>query len=404
MLFKIAWRNLWRNKRRSLIVLTSLVVGVAVLIISDSVMQGMIYQMLHNNISRHVSHIQIHKKGCHDNKIIQNNIPNPEEVEKVLKNSEFVEHYGKRLITFGLIRSAAGSSGGAIVGVEPGKEKKITDIAASIVDGNYIESEKGGIVIGKKMAERLEVGVGDKIVAVAAGLDSTVSYELFRVTGIFSTSSAAFERSHVFVPINALSDMLSMNGRVSEFAMVTTDQRNTLEFKEILKDKLGDYYEVLAYQDIIPLIVAYVSSYKQFIIVFYVIIGIAVIFGVINTMLMSVFERIQEFGVLMSIGMKNNKIFVMILQEALALGIIGTIFGFIVGLGVFYYLNYAGINLAAFSESLSSFGVSNVIYPVLSVDLVINSILIMPIMTVIGSLYPAIKTVRLQPTDAMRYV
>ncbi len=404
MLFKIAWRNLWRNRRRSLIVLTSIIVGIAALLLNDALGVGMMDQMLNNQINSYVSHIQIHKKGFNDNKVVRNYMAETGSIEKVLKSSKFVKNYSKRVITFGLLSSPDGSSGVSIVGVEPEKEAKITTIKKHIIKGKYLTGAKSEVVIGKKMAEKLGVELGDKVVAIAAALDGSVSSALFRVSGIYQSFSSDFDKTHIFISLKNAQKMLGLGNKVDEIIMLTDNPEKTLDYKKELETKIDGKYEILAYQDLLPIMMKYIDIYKAWIIVFYVIISIAVIFGIINTMLMSVLERINEIGVLMSIGMKNFKIFIMVLEEALLLGVFGTVIGVIVGLLIYWPFSEIGLNLAMFSEGLDSFGLGSIIYPRLNANVIINSLIIMPFATVLGAVYPAIKAIKLQPTDAMRHV
>ncbi len=404
MLFKIAWRNLLRNKRRSLIVLTSIVVGAAALVMTDSIGRGFSKQMLHTQIQSHVSHIQIHKKGFNENANVHKFIPNAEEVEKTLKETNFVERYSKRTKCFGLLSSANASAGTAIIGVQPKKESQITNINQSIVKGSYLTGGEREIVIGCKMAEKLEVRVGDKVVAIASDIDGNVSNALFKVTGIFKTGNGEFDRAYIYSSLETAQEMLGIKNKVHEFAIITNDENKTLDYKRELAEKNGEDKEVLAYQELLPIAVSYLKIYDQTIIIIYVLIAIAVMFGVINTMLMSVFERVQEFGVIMSIGMNTKKVFLMVLEEALVLGSFGTLIGFAIGLVLYFIIAQTGLDLSVFSEGLSAFGMSSVIYPEMSLSVVLNSILVIPVVTVLASIYPALKAIKLQPTDAMRYV
>ena len=142
MLIKIAWRNLWRNKRRSVIVLVSVIIGVLALIIMDALSIGMVAQMLENQIGSHISHIQVHKNGFNDNKIIQNYLPDSKRVDKVLANSDGIKHYSPRVLTFGLLSSASNSSGVYLVGINPEQEEKVTKIKRSIVEGDYLSGKE----------------------------------------------------------------------------------------------------------------------------------------------------------------------------------------------------------------------------------------------------------------------
>jgi ABC-type lipoprotein release transport system permease subunit len=335
---------------------------------------------------------------------VQNYVPDPGKVEQALRNAEYIENYSKRTLVYGLISSSDASSGIKMVGVQPDKEKKITDINTMVVEGEYLSGKAREIVLGKKLAEKLEVGLGDKLVGVAADLDGNVANELFRVVGIYKSGNSGFDRMHVYVPLKTAQDMLSLGENVSQFAMITNNPQKVSKFKHDLAAGLGAEYEVLTFEDLLPMIMNYIKIYREMIYFIYVIIGIAVLFGIVNTMLMSVFERIQEFGVLKSIGMKNGKLFMMVVVEAFVLGVIGSIVGVIIGLAIYYPLSVYGIDFSIYSESLESFGIGAVMYPSLDFSIVFKSLITMPIATVVGAVYPSIKAIRLNPTDAMRYV
>ncbi len=198
--------------------------------------------------------------------------------------------------------------------------------------------------------------------------------------------------------------MLQYGDRVSEFAVISTTPDKNRTIKRDLSNTLGTDYEVLTYQELLPLLVLQIDVYKESIFIFYAIIAIAMIFGIINTMLMSVFERIQEFGVLMAIGMKNSRVFAMVLIEAFILGAFGTIIGFIVGYLLYLPLSHSGVDLAMFSAGLEAFGAGTVIYPVLTLESILSALLVIPFISVIGAVYPAVKAIRLEPVEAIRYV
>lgn len=404
MLLKLAWRNIWRNSRRSMIILLSVIVGLVAIVLYDSLSIGMIRQMLDNQIGAHVSHIQIHKKGFNDNKIIQNYIPDAEKVESVVKNTPHIQHYSKRVITFGIVSSARSSSGVSLVGIDPGKEEHITKIKDSVIEGNYLSGKEHEIVIGEQLAEKLEVGVGDKVVAMASALSGNIVSDMFRVVGIYRTFSSEFDKTHIYINLPGAREMLELGKNVSEFAIIIDDLDREQQVKTQLAEALSDKYEVLTYRELLPLLVMQMEVYQESIFIFYAIIAIAMIFGIINTMLMSVFERIREFGVLMAVGMKNRRLFWMILLEAFFLGILGTGIGFAISYLLYLPLSNSGIDLSAFSESLTSFGAGSIIYPVLTVESVISAILIIPFIAVLGAVYPAFKAVRLEPMSAIRYV
>ncbi len=404
MLLKLAWRNIWRNKRKSLIVISSVVIGMIAVIFYDGMDHGMLRQMLNNQISSSVSHIQIHKKGFNDNKVIKNYIPDNAQVEKVVKNQKDIKAYSKRVITFGLLSSASNSSGVYIYGVYPDMEARVSNIKNSIVEGNFFTGSKRDIVIGKQLADKLGVGIGDKVVVMANTPNGNIGSDLFRVAGIFQTVSTEFDKTTIYIPIKTAQEMLDIDNHIYEYAIILNDYHNVDKVTSELESQLNNKYEVLSYKELLPMLIYQMDLYDQTMWIFYMIVGLALIFGIVNTMLMSVFERINEIGVLMAIGMKNSRIFLMFVFEAFMIGVIGTILGLALGLLIHWPISISGINFSIFSDALKSFGIGAVIYPVLSVSNTIMLTIIIPFIAVIGALYPAYRAIKLEPIKAIYYV
>lgn len=404
MLFTIAWRNIWRNRRRSLIIMVSVIVGVSAVMVNDGLMVGMVHQMLDNQIGSHVSHIQIHAKGFNDNPVVQNVVPDRLRVERALESTAAVRDWSRRNVSFGLLSSARNSAGGRIIGVEKENETAITSIHASIIEGRYLSGEPREMLLGRRMAEKLKVGLGDRVVGMASAMSGDVGSELFRVVGIYETLSSDFDKGYVFTSLQDTRNMLELGDNVLEYAVIVEDLDDIEHVTQKLRATLGAEYEVLSYTDLLPLLVAQVELYGQMMYIIYIIIGLAMIFGIVNTMLMSVFERIQEFGVLMAIGMKNSYVFRMVMIEALLLALIGTGAGLLLGIAMLLPLGTIGIDLSIFAESLTSFGSGAIIYPRLTVNSIVSVLLIIPVTALLGALYPAVKATRLQPVTAIRYV
>ncbi len=404
MLVKLAWRNIWRNRRRSLIVLTSVIVGLVAIVISDGLSNGMIGQMLSNQINLNISHIQIHKKGFNSNRTVKNFIPDSKKVDEVLKADPSIKSYSKRVFVTGILSSANNSSGVKIYGIDPNQEAKVSIIKSSMIEGSYLTKNKRDIIIGKKLAEKLEVEIGDKVVAMANTIKGNIGSEVFRIVGIFKTASSEFDKTAIYIPAITEQNMLNIGDKYYEYAILTKNYDNVDEIQKDLEAKLGENFEVLSYKDLLPMLIYQIELYKETMWILNVIIGLALIFGIINSMLMSVFERIREFGVLMSIGMKNSRIYLMIVTEAFIIGIVGTIAGIIVGLLLEIPLAHTGIDLSFFSSGLEAFGIGTVIYPVLSTGNIIMSSLFMPFVAILGALYPAYKAIKLEPIYAIYYV
>lgn len=404
MLLRLAWRNIWRNKRRSIIILGSVVVGMAIIVFFDALVAAFLNQTFENQIGSHTAHIQINRKGFNDNKTVQNYLSDVETVESRLRENPGISHYSKRIITFGLLNSAYNSTGISIIGVNPDDEQYITTIKQFIVEGRYFDGGANEIVLSRRNAELLQVGLGGRIVGMTSTLDGSIGSEMFRVVGLYQTVSSGFDRIYVYIPLATAQQMLGLGENISQFALIASDIDDVPVLRSTLQDSLGDEYEVLSYAEIMPLLLTMIDMSQQSMVFIYVIIGIAMIFGIINALLMSIFERIREFGVIMSIGMKNNRLFIMIMLEAMLLGVIGIIGGTIIGGGITLQLQSSGMNLAAFSEGLASWGIGAVIYPELGMITIVRAAFVILITCVLASVWPAVKVIRLKPVEAMRYV
>lgn len=404
MILKIAWRNIWRNKRRSLIVLSSIVISIAGVIFYDGLNNGMLNQMLFNQINTGVSHIQIHKKGFKDNKTVKDYIPDYRKVGEILRNNQSVKYFSERIIVFGLLSSATNSTGVYINGIEPSAEENVTIIKNSVTGGSYPDGNKREILIGKSLAEKLGVGTGDKLVALSNTQSGMIGSDVFRISGVYETASSEFDKINVYIPVKYAQQMLEIGDNVHEIAIITTDYNRAKDIKEEIKLQLGDEYEVLDYADILPLLISMIELYKETMVIVDLIFGTALIFGIANVMLMAVIERIREFGVLRSIGMKASGLFYMIITEAMMIGIIGTAAGLIAGILINIPFFNSGINLSVFAEGLKSFGTGAIIYPVLSTANLISLALMVPLISIAAAIYPAYKSIKLEPVDAIRHI
>ncbi len=403
MLLRLAWRNIWRNRRRSLIILASIVFGVTAMNFFDGIARGFMMQIFTNQLGAHTAHMQIHARGFNDNKVVQNFMPDPDSVEALLRSRPEIKNFSRRVITFGLLSSASSSAGVLIVGTEPQREAEMTTIKSNIIAGTYLGNEGSGIVLSKRLAQTLDVGLGDRVVTMASSLDGTIGSELFRVVGLYQSPSIAFDKMYIYVPLATLQRTLRVGQRVAEFAVLAKNVDSVEALKRELSPRLGSSYEVLTYNDLLPSLVSQINLMGSVMTVFYFLIGAAMIFGIVNTLLMSVFERIHEFGVLKSIGMKNHLVFSLITIEAFLLGIVGTVFGTFIGIGLNMYLAYAGLNLAVFSEGLAAFGTGAILYPILNWDAVVIEIIVVLCICVVAAMYPAVRAVRLEPVRAIYF-
>lgn len=404
MLLKLAWRNIWRNRRRSLIILTSVVIGLVFIVFIEGVLRGFLQQAFVNQLGGHTAHVQIHSAGFRDNPGVERFMMAPEAAAKAIESDARVAASSRRVLVFGLLSSARNSSGITLVGIEPEKESRVTTIAGSVIEGRYFTGGPREILISERLAGILDVRLGEKVVAMASARGGSVGSDLFRVVGLYRTPVSAFDRMHAYIPIATAQELLQTGNGVAEFAMVLGSKDDASAVRDSLRSVLGASYEVHSYEDIIPTLVMQMEVAEQSMLIYYFIIGIAMIFGIINTMMMSVYERIHEFGVLKAIGMFDQKLFSMVLLEAGFLGMVGTITGLGLGVALTSYFASNGLNFAWFAEGLSSWGTGAVIYPIIKPSSLFAGGLLILFLCVLAAVFPAIRAVRLQPIAAIRHV
>ena len=404
MLLKLSWRNIWRNRRRSLVVISSVIVGVMAALMMDAFQNGAINQMLFNQVNLNASDVQIHKSGFRENKVIQNYIENSEKIDDAIAQTSGINAVSKRVVTFGLVSSADNSAGIYLYGINPKDESAVSIIDESVSEGSFFTGGKREIVLGKKLAEKLKVELGDKVVAMANTPDGSIGSEVFRLVGIFNSARAEMDKSFIFVPIEIAQEMLDIPGKYHEVAIKTDSHEIAEKVNGNLAAILDGDFEALSYRKILPMLVMQLDMYAEMMIIVNFIIALALVFGIVNSMLMAVYERIQEIGVLMAIGMKNFKIFGMIVVEAFIVGVIGTVLGIVFGYVLYAAFLKGGIDFSSFTESLSSWGIGAILYPQLSIENLIQVITIIPFVSVVGAMYPAMRAIKLQPVTAIRHV
>ena len=403
---KLAWRNLWRNKRRSFIVIAAIVSGLWGMVFMIAISEGMIQEMVKTSIESGVGHVQIHRTGFMDNIDVHRNIRDPNYFIKKIKGTPHLNAYAERVKVMGLVSSPEASSGILIWGIDPVAEPGVSAVKRWLAEGEFLSGAHGEIYIGSSLAEKLNVGIDDKIVLMAQGLSTEIGSAAYRVAGVFESSSPEYDKFNVYINLADAGELLSMGNRVSEIVIIADDINNVDALVSSLKPKLEvSDLEVLSWMDVLPVIVEMLSMFRGFNYVIYIIIAIAMAFGIVNTILMSVLERTREIGILMAVGTRPRQIFSEVLWEGLLLGAIGVVVGWAFTGLCYAVVSKTGIDLSMWAESLKYMGgIGTILYPIITVDNVIKSTVAVFCAAALSSLYPAIKIMRLSPVKAIRSV
>lgn len=399
MLTTIAWKNIWRNKRRSIIMISAIAVGLWGAVFAVGIFSGMYDTMVSSAIDRDLAHIQLHLKGFRDEHSITMIIPEPEVKTGMIQNIPGVKSISMRIVIEGMGSSPTSSQGVKIVGIDPVVEGRTTAVARRMVSGGYFErNEKLPIVIGRKLAEKLGVKLRSKIVLSFQRTDGSIVYGAFRIAGIFDTESTVFDGGTVFVRHFDL-DALTGTHLVHEIAIrLTTNDSLTVAATRVAA--LFPNLDVETWKDIAPEL-KLAESADVYMSIFVGIILLALLFGITNTMLMSVLDRVREIGMLIAIGMKRRRVFRMIVLETILLSLTGSVLGVVVGWATVAWFHQAGINLSWFSDGLSQYGISSMLYPMIHLSLYPTIGLMVIVTACLSALYPAMKAIRLNPASAL---
>lgn len=402
MLLILAWRNIWRNKKRSLIVIAAITAGLSCGLFASAVMYGMYDALINTTIDRELGHIQIHLIKFEDEKTISDTIPDFNNIISKVKSVPELSGISSRTIIEGICSSPTSSRGVKIYGIAPQDEKNVTSIHKQIIEGKYLESNSSSqIIIGKKLAENLDVKLKSKVVLSFQDFDGNIIYAAFRVNGIYKTESSIYDQSVVFINQNELFGLLNSQTFSHEIVLRLT----SFQAVDSVFAKLSRTFPSLSVKDwklLSPEIKIFYDILDIQLYFFMGIILFALLFGITNTMLMSVIERVREIGILIALGMKRSRIFAMIILETIALSLVGGFAGLIVGVIVIAIFNSTGINLSAFAEGLSQFSISTVLYPILPLTFYPIITLMIILSAVIAAVYPAIKAIKLKPVAAIR--
>ena len=405
MILSVSWRNIWRNRLRSGVVLTAIALGVFAGIFMMAFTRGMVNQRLESAIMTEISHIQVHKPEFADVNDIEYYFPESEEMMHEVSGIEGVTAVSRRIIINSMINSAEKGTGVRLVGIEPDMEGKVTNLSTKIIEGNYLEPLKRGrpILIGKKLSETLDVSVGSKVVTGTLDINGQPLYYQFRVAGIFKTVSTPFDEGTAFVRYEDLREITGMpEGSAHELAILLDNREISNVVQNDIKGILP-LMDVKQWSEIMPELRYLTEQMDYYMYIFIVIILLALGFGIVNTMLMVVLERIKELGMLMAVGMNKRRIFSMILLETVFLCISGGAVGIVLGSVVSIYFGDRGLDLSSlYGEGLSQIGYDSVIFTVLTPDMIINVLILVIFTGMVASIYPALKALKLNPAEAIR--
>ncbi len=403
MIWSVSWRNVWRNKTRSMVIISAIALGVFAGVYTIAFMFGWVNQRINAVINTEISHIQVHHPEYIETNDVHDFIPDIKTIQSAAENKTQVKAVSSRVLSTCMISSAETGSGLQLVGIDPKKEQQVTNLHEKIIEGDYFEeTKKNQIVIGKKLADKLKVKLRSKVVITLTEMDGTLTGGAFRVTGIYQTANSAYDEMKAFVRASDLKRLIKIDEHAGHELAVLLNENNQVEqVASELKSAFPDL-QVMSWLEIMPDMKMMNESMNLMMYIFVVIILLALGFGIVNTMLMVILERIKEIGMLMAVGMNKLRVFSMIVLETVYLSLTGGVIGIALALVLIAITAHTGLDLSLWAEGLNSLGFDAVIYPEIGFDSVIVVTILVILTGILAAIYPAKKAIKLNPADALR--
>jgi ABC-type lipoprotein release transport system permease subunit len=400
---KLAWRNVFRNKRRTIIASIAIGIGLAALIFVDGLLIGMKDSMIRSATSSFLGEAQIHLEGYRQTREVNETINQLEKIKNELEKAQVVKNFAPRAMSYAMITSAANVRSVQLVGVKPQSEKYLSKIDEAIREGSFFESDNPrDVLIGSELAEILEVGLGDRVVITVSQAESgDLSQEMFRISGLFHFNTQEMDKGMIFIRLDKAQEMLNIGDGIHEIAVQFQNIQDSMNPELPFWGRFSQWgNEAASWAEVLPQLNAVfeMTAISRF--VMFILIASVVVFGIINTLFMSLYERLFEFGVLRAVGTRPGGVLRLMIFEAGALGIISAGIGIVLGLAVTGILAHTGIDYRGIEFAGST--IRELIYPVLNIYQFIFYPLGIIAFTSLVGLYPAITAARMSITDAMR--
>lgn len=402
-LLKLAILNIGRNLRRSLITVFAIGVGLAALIFLWGFSDGTIEHTKRNIIRLFTGHVQIHAVGFEKNLSPELTIPDRKKILEAIGGNQQVVAVTERVKCEALLGTTENSRGILLIGIDSSREARITELKKHIQKGEFLSPQgTRELILGDLLAEKLKLGIGDKAVLMTQAMDGTLAGYSYRVHGIFHTGSRQVDEQSAFITLLAGQELLGLGEEIHEIVLMLKDRGTVPSLIATLKESLTpDRYEILPWNEIVPEPLMWVKWYETIMRTVFMTVMIVIGVGIMNTVLMSVFERTKEFGVMMAIGTSPSQVVQLILLETLVLELCGIIVGLIAGYAVVFYFGRVGISFQELEQALSQSYVSTVTYTWVEPSHVVESIITLLVITSVIGLYPAWRASRMEPVKAI---
>ena len=412
-LLRMAWRNVWRNRRRTVIAGIAIALGLTLILVFDGMLGGMNEALYGNTVKLQGGHVQVHAPGFREkaNRLPLLPLVDPgAAVEAALAQPEVVA-VAQRIETGGMVSSREGTMSVAITGIEPEQEAPVSLVAENVVQGRWLEgNDEDVLLIGAALAERLEVTVGDRVTLVGRATHQQMRRRTMTIVGIYDLGIPEVEKSLVYVSLLEAQTLFGLRDQATEVAVHLEQVGQEPPVVETLQTALPGY-EVDAWDTLDPSTKQMMELEAQVMDMFGLVILLIAGVGILNLMLMAVFERTREIGLLAAMGLKRRETVVLFLLEGVLIGLLGALAGSVLGgvigayygrVGIDWMAMYGGVDVSEYSELIGLMG--DRLYLRIGIGVLVERALTVAIIAALASLYPAWQASKREPAEALHYV
>lgn len=402
-LIRLAWKNLWRNRHRTLIAMASIFFAVLLAVVTSSLQQGVFDNMIKNVVSFYSGYLQVQHPGYWDERILDNTFPERSDRLQAIRKNPEITAVAPRLESFALASSLELTKGCMVVGISPREEDLITGLSGKVVEGRYLAEGDSGVLVGQGLARRLKVQVGDTIVLLGQGFQGATAAGKYVIQGILKFGSPDLNNQFLFLTLPQAQSLYGAEARLTSYVLSLQDPARLAEVEASVNGALGSGLTVMTWEEMMPEMVQHIKTDNGSMYIIQGILYLLVALGILGTLLMMMIERKYEMGMLVAIGMKKVKLMQLMIVESVVTVLTGCALGLMTSLPLVYWLKEHPIRFTGqMGDVYEEFGFEPIFPASLDPGIFLGQGLIVLSMGLLLSLYPIVRIARLDPVNAMK--
>ncbi|GAB6093962.1 ABC transporter permease [Desulfatiferula olefinivorans] len=403
----MAWRNIFRNPRRTALTVLAIAFACLLLVFMLSFQFGSYETMIDISVSVSTGHLQVQARGYQDERNLWQAVDDTDALVALLSARPEIRAFSFRASAFALVSSDTRTEGVLITGIDPGREKDVSTVASLVREGSYLSGDTPyGALVGRRLARNLSIDIGDELTVLGQGRDGSVAAAVFTVSGIFESGIEAVDRNTLMIGLGDFQETFSMEGGVHQAVILLDRLGSVTPVKQALAQALSGFPDlrVLDWMELTPGLLQSIQMDLVGGIIMYLILIIVVAFSIFNTFLMAIFERTREFGVMAALGVSPLRLMKLVIMESMAMTLLGLILGMVLGICVTLYFQHQGIAIPGTEDIFRQYGLPDRFYPRMTPITVLAGPLLVFVITVLSAIVPALKLRTLKPVEAMAHV